>query len=212
MIARPSDQAPRQRQRGLGRAVTSPNPATYRRSSPSTSEEARVRRVAQLRRAVRHRLEDRRHVRGRAADDAQDLGDRRLLLQRFRDFALRACSSLNRRTFSMAITAWSAKVLSRLIWWSLKRPRLTARDIDRADRDAFSQHGHEQHAPKTSLPGHFPPLGRHVRIRFGVVNAIRRFRFGRSCNLDIAADSGAGNRRFERAARPTLQCAVNAAR
>ena len=33
---------------------------------------------------------------------------------------LRACSSLNRRTFSMAITAWSAKVWSSAICWSVK--------------------------------------------------------------------------------------------
>jgi hypothetical protein len=38
--------------------------------------------------------------------------------------------SLNRRTFSMAITAWSAKVLSSATWESAKEPvllRVTAR-------------------------------------------------------------------------------------
>ena len=46
----------------------------------------------------------------RARDHAQDLGGRRLLLERSRSSRLRASSSVNRRTFSMAITAWSAKV------------------------------------------------------------------------------------------------------
>ena len=57
--------------------------------------------------SVEHRL----HVRRRAADDAEHLGRCRLMLQASRNSALRSWSSLNSRTFSMAITAWSAKVL-----------------------------------------------------------------------------------------------------
>ncbi len=33
---------------------------------------------------------------------------------------LRACSSVNRRTFSIAMTAWSAKIFSSAICWSVK--------------------------------------------------------------------------------------------
>ena len=47
---------------------------------------------------------------GELADHAQDLAGRRLLLQRSRPGRGCASSSLKSRTFSMAITAWSAKV------------------------------------------------------------------------------------------------------
>ena len=64
---------------------------------------------------IEHRL----HVRGRAADDAEHLGRRRLMLQGLAQFCVALLSSLNSRTFSMAITAWSAKVLSSLICLSV---------------------------------------------------------------------------------------------
>ena len=50
----------------------------------------------------------------RAADDAQHLARRRLLLQRLGQLRVRACTSSNSRVFSMAITAWSAKVVDEL--------------------------------------------------------------------------------------------------
>ena len=58
---------------------------------------------------MEHRLD----IRRRAGDDAQDFTRRSLLLQRF-------LSSWNNRTFSMAITAWSAKVSSSLICAGVK--------------------------------------------------------------------------------------------
>ena len=51
--------------------------------------------------SVEHRL----HVRRRAADDAEHLGRCRLMLQGFAQFRVALLSSLNSRTFSMAITA-----------------------------------------------------------------------------------------------------------
>ena len=57
---------------------------------------------------------DRKHridIAGRAADDLEHLRCRRLLLQRLGESrALRCCSASNSRVFSIAITAWSAKV------------------------------------------------------------------------------------------------------
>ena len=44
------------------------------------------------------------HVGRRAADDAEHLGRCRLVLQGLAQFALRSWSSLNSRTFSMAMT------------------------------------------------------------------------------------------------------------
>ena len=63
-------------------------------------------------RALRNRIQYRLQIRWRAADDAQDFAGRRLLLQRFGERLVPFLSSLNSRTFSIAITAWSAKVLS----------------------------------------------------------------------------------------------------
>ena len=48
----------------------------------------------------------------RISDDTQDFTRRRLLLQCFSELAIAVLNSLNSRTFSMAITAWSAKVLT----------------------------------------------------------------------------------------------------
>ena len=61
--------------------------------------------------AIQHRLQ----VRRRAADDSQDLAGRSLLLQSIGQRLVRSCSSLNNRTFSIAITAWSAKVFTSVI-------------------------------------------------------------------------------------------------
>ena len=50
---------------------------------------------------VEHRLQ----IERRAADHLEHLGGRRLLLERFGSSLVRACTSSNSRTFSMAITA-----------------------------------------------------------------------------------------------------------
>jgi hypothetical protein len=55
--------------------------------------------------ALHDRVEHRLRVGDRAADDAQDLRGRRLPLERF-------LGLVESRTFSIAITAWSAKVCS----------------------------------------------------------------------------------------------------
>ena len=61
--------------------------------------------VAESHGAPHDRIEDRLHVGRRLADHAQDLAGRSLLLQRLGEVRLRASSSVNRRTFSIAITA-----------------------------------------------------------------------------------------------------------
>ena len=62
-------------------------------------------------RALDDGVEDRLHVGGRAADDAEHLGGRGLMLQSLAQFRIALLNSLNKRTFSIAMTAWSAKVL-----------------------------------------------------------------------------------------------------
>ena len=74
-------------------------------SVPLRAAESNVVSPANPRRILDNRIEHRLKIRRRAADDSQDLARRRLLLQRFAQFALRSCSSLNSRTFSMAMTA-----------------------------------------------------------------------------------------------------------
>src|SRR5207244_7250613 len=60
-------------------------------------------RTAQLHGAADDRVEDRLHVGLRPADDLENLGRRRLLLSA-------SFVSVNRRTFSIAMTPWAAKV------------------------------------------------------------------------------------------------------
>ena len=71
---------------------------------------------------------------GELDDDAQDLAGGGLLLQRLGEVAVAASSSLNRRTFSMAMTAWSAKVLRSSTCSSREGPGLARADGDRPDR------------------------------------------------------------------------------
>ena len=71
---------------------------------------------------------------GRTADDLEHLGGGRLLLQRLGKLAVRACTSSNRRTFSIAITAWSAKVVTSSICLSVNgrtswRPKIESRQL-----------------------------------------------------------------------------------
>src|SRR5262249_33153054 len=65
-----------------------------------------------LRDGVEHRLD----IGRGATDDPQDLGRRGLLLEGIGGSRFRASSSLKSRTFSMAMTAWSANVFTRSIW------------------------------------------------------------------------------------------------
>ena len=67
--------------------------------------------------------------------------------------ALRAWSSLNSRTFSIAITAWSAKVLSSAICLSENGSGRRANDVDRADRVEFPQHRRAHEGAKPSFFG-----------------------------------------------------------
>ena len=60
----------------------------------------------------------------------------RQLLDRFGEFPVRACTSSNSRTFSMAITAWSAKVLSSSICLSVNGPVSRAQMTIVADQPA----------------------------------------------------------------------------
>ena len=60
---------------------------------------------------------------------------------------LRVCSSVNRRTFSMAMTAWSAKVWSSAICCVGERAELGAADLDGADGSALAEQRHGEDGP-----------------------------------------------------------------
>src|SRR5215471_14867636 len=64
---------------------------------------------------VKHRL----YVRRRAADNAKHLGGRRLMFQSFPQFCIALLDLLEQWTFSMAMTAWSAKVFRSAICFSV---------------------------------------------------------------------------------------------
>ena len=69
-----------------------------------------VNRTAQTNRTADNRIEDPVDVGLGLTDHSEDLAGRRLLLSDSLRSPFRCSSSLNRRTFSMAITAWSAQV------------------------------------------------------------------------------------------------------
>ena len=75
--------------------------------------------VADADRILQHRSKHRLKVAGRAADRLEHLGRGCLLLQRFREFA-QAVAPFNSRAFSIAITAWSAKVSTSSICLAVK--------------------------------------------------------------------------------------------
>src|SRR5262249_46726402 len=83
-------------------------------------------------------IKNRLHVGRRAADDAEHLGRCSLMLQRLPQFCIALPNSLNSLTFSIAITAWSAKILRSAIcfsvngWTSVRR--ITIEPIARPSR------------------------------------------------------------------------------
>ena len=93
---------------------------------------------------VEHRL----HVRRRAADDTEHSARCRLMLQRLAQFRVALLSSLNSRTFSIAITAWSAKVSRSSICFSVKGRTSVRRIMNRPDRNAFAQQRRGKTCPK----------------------------------------------------------------
>ena len=103
-----------------GKASTESAPGCGRRRDGAahrrTGRPSRTGRLAEMRGAPGNGLEDRLDIRGGAADHPEDLARRRLLLEGLVEVRVPRSSSGNSRTFSMAITAWSAKVWSRAIW------------------------------------------------------------------------------------------------
>ena len=85
------------------RDVTLKPPSISRSREPLSARHSRTADSAQR---VEHRLQ----IEGRAADHLEHVGGGGLLLQRLASSSVRAFTSSNRRTFSMAITAWSANV------------------------------------------------------------------------------------------------------
>src|SRR5262245_60063250 len=77
---------------------------------------------------------------------------------------LRASSSVNNRTFSIAITAWSAKVWSREISFRRERTGLTFDDREQANDRVVS---HERNMDERAIPGrqsHLTREGADARI------------------------------------------------
>ena len=71
-------------------------------------------------RALDNGVEHRLHVGRRAADDAEHLGRCGLMLQGLAQFCVAFLDFFEQPTFSMAMTAWSAKVFSSAICLSVK--------------------------------------------------------------------------------------------
>jgi len=78
---------------------------------------------------IQYRLE----YRSASWQSRQEFGSSRFVVPRFLEL-------LKHRTFSIAITAWSAKVSSNLICFIRERPDLHASDVDQTNRSSFSEH------------------------------------------------------------------------
>ena len=89
------------------------------------SDSGLAKRAQLLRRSCRRQAE----FGGRTTDDIQHVAGRSLVLEGFCSSRLLACSASNSRVFSMAMTAWSAKVLRSAICVVGERPG-SARDSD----------------------------------------------------------------------------------
>ena len=98
----------------------------------------------------------------RRADRLTDLAERPQLTHRARQIWVRVSSSLNSRTFSMAMTAWSAKVLH-LDLFVREGPDLVAPDVDRADGHALPQHRHGENG---AVPQRLTSWVGVVRVQF----------------------------------------------
>ena len=86
---------------------------------PDRSEDCALIGLAQTCRRLDQRVEHLRQIECRAADDLEHIGGGGLLLQRFRKLTRALLSASNSRVFSMAITAWSAKVSTSSICFSV---------------------------------------------------------------------------------------------
>ena len=94
---------------------------------------------------IEHRLQ----IEGRPADHLEHVAGRGLVFQRSLSSRVRACTSSNRRAFSIAMTAWSAKVLTSSICLSgewLDGSRRCKHDD--ADRNSFSKKRYAEHRAK----------------------------------------------------------------
>src|SRR5262249_45015008 len=78
---------------------------------------------------------------------------------------VRACTSSKRRVYSMAMTAWSAKVLTSSIWRSVHGRTFRAPDCDHANRLACVDQWDGERGAITELECKFPALG--IFIGFG---------------------------------------------
>ena len=68
---------------------------------------------------------------------------------------VRCCSASNSRTFSMAITAWSAKVVTSSICLSVKGRTDFRPKVDDADRRSFAQERDAKKRPRCANPAEF---------------------------------------------------------
>ena len=91
------------------------------------------------------------------ADDLEHIGGGGLLLQRFDRSSVRWRSSLSRRVFSMAMTAWAAKFCDQLDLLVGERPHFLAIDDDGADQLVVLEHRHHENG---TMPRSSPSLRR----------------------------------------------------
>ena len=120
-------------------------PRRMRDTSPSSQAKHTELALAEPRRIRQHGLEHWLELARRARDDLSTSEVAVCCSSASLSSRVRAWTSSNSRTFSIAITAWSAKVVTSSICFSRERPHLGTRQYDHPDRRAFAQQWHSQH-------------------------------------------------------------------
>ena len=150
--------------------------ATSSSSSPSSLPDDDVARAAQPRCAVGDRVEHRLHVGRRAADDAQDLRRRRLLLQRLGDLGVARLQLLEQPHVLDRDHGLVGEGLQQLDLLVGERAHFRSANSDGADGSTLAQHRHRERRAPTACPAttgrtaavlRAAPMALHVTVEYG---------------------------------------------
>src|SRR5215468_3668759 len=123
---------------------------------------------AEARGAGHHSVENGLEIRRRGADDFQDLGGGRLLLQRLGEITVACLQLLEEAHVLDGDDCLVREGLQQRDLLVGEGPRLASGNTDGTDSRTFPVHGHPHRAPEPAFPGGRPHLVRHTRIGFEV--------------------------------------------
>ena len=116
-------------------------------SVPFVESQQHVVDPANLRRALDDGIEDRLHVRRRAADDAEHLGRRRLMLQRLAQFGVALLQFFEQPHVLDGDDSLSGKGFEKCDLFVRERTHFRAANLNHANRITFAQQWRSEHCP-----------------------------------------------------------------